>query len=48
MRVAAPGAGRIGAFRARVSELPEVEEVTVSSRTVKRAEVVLSLGTGAW
>ena len=48
MRVTVPGAGRIGSFRARLSGLPEVEEVTVGNRTVGRAEVVLSLGTGAW
>jgi myo-inositol 2-dehydrogenase/D-chiro-inositol 1-dehydrogenase len=39
MRVAVLGAGRIGSFRARVlSELPEVEQVIVGNRTVKRAE----------
>lgn len=39
MRVAVLGAGRIGAFRARVlSELPEVDEVIVGNRTLGRAE----------
>ncbi len=38
MRVAVPGAGRLGSFRARVSGLPEVEEVTVGNPTVGRAE----------
>ena len=37
MRVAVPKVGRIGSFRARVSGLPGVEEVTVGNRTVGRA-----------